>query len=58
MAAKKKPAESDPQYTRESIMRDPRFSRVQRDFLGVILSKPFYTIKEAEKAVSNFFEKE
>lgn len=45
-------------YTREAIMRDKRFSHIQRDFLRIILKKPFYTITEAEKAVSKFFVKE
>lgn len=58
MATKTKTAEKEPRYTREALLRDFRFAHVQRDFLGVILNKPFYTIWEAEKAVSTFFEKE
>ena len=47
MAAKK--------YTREVILKDPRFSQYQKDFLGVVLSKSEYTIAEAERAVKAFF---
>lgn len=42
-------------YRREVLLRDPRFSRYQKDFLGVILSKPGYTWAEAVKAVKAFF---
>ena len=42
-------------YRREVLLRDPRFSRYQKDFLGVILSKPEYTWAEAAKAVKAFF---
>lgn len=42
-------------YRREVLLRDPRFSRYQKDFLGVILSKPEYTWAEAVKAVKAFF---
>nr|DAD70881.1 MAG TPA: hypothetical protein [Siphoviridae sp. ctvok7] len=45
-------------FRREVILKDPRFAKYQKDFLGVILSKPEYTIAEAEKAVKAFFEKE
>ena len=47
MAAKK--------YTREVILKDPRFSQYQKDFLAVVLSKQEYTIAEAERAVKAFF---
>ena len=50
MAAKK--------YTREALLQDPRFAKYQKDFLGVILSKPEYTMAEAVKTVKAFFEKE
>lgn len=42
-------------FRREVILKDPRFKKYQKDFLGVILSKPEYTIAEAEKAVKAFF---
>ena len=42
-------------YRREGLLRDPRFARYQKDFLGVVLSKSEYTIAEAEKAVKAFF---
>ncbi len=51
MAATKK-------YSREALLKDKRFSSYQKDFLGVVLSKPEYTIAEAEKAVNDFFKKE
>lgn len=44
-------------YSREAILKDKRFSGYQRDFLKVILKKEFYTIAEAKKAASAFFEK-
>lgn len=50
MAAKK--------YTREAILRDPRFAKYQKDFLSVILSKPTYTLAEARKIAKEFFDKE
>ena len=42
-------------YTREALLRSKKFSDYQRDFLAVVLSKPEYTMKEAEKAVKDFF---
>ena len=45
-------------YSREVILRDPRFAQYQKDFLGVILSKSEYTIAEAEKTAKAFFKKE
>ena len=42
-------------YRREVLLRDPRFAKYQKDFLGVVLSKSEYTIAEAEKAVKAFF---
>lgn len=58
MAKGKQAKDAGKRYTREALMRDPRFSWIQKDFLGVILSSPFYTIEEAEKAVSNFLRKD
>lgn len=45
-------------FSREVLLKDPRFSKYQQDFLGVILSKPEYTVAEALKAAKAFFEKE
>lgn len=45
-------------YTREAIMKDPRFTGFQKDFLAAVLKKPEYTLAEAEKAVKAFFGKE
>ena len=42
-------------YTREALLKSKRFSSYQRDFLGVILSKPEYTLAEATKVVKAFF---
>lgn len=42
-------------FKREVLLKDPRFSQYQKDFLGVVLSKPDYTIAEAVKAVKAFF---
>lgn len=42
-------------YTREALLKSKRFSSYQRDFLGVILSKPEYTLVEATKVVKAFF---
>jgi hypothetical protein len=45
-------------YTREAILKDKRFSIYQRDFLEVVLNKPYYTLPEAIRVVKAFFEKE
>lgn len=45
-------------YKREVLLRDPRFAKYQQDFLRVVLSKPYYTLAEAQKIVKAFFEKE
>lgn len=42
-------------YRREVLLRDPRFSQYQRDFLGVVLWKDEYAWSEAVKAVKAFF---
>lgn len=44
-------------YTREALLQSAKFSGYQRDFLAAILRKPEYTMKEAEKAVNDFFGK-
>lgn len=50
-------AKTDKKFKREVLLRDPRFSWCQKDFLGVVLKNPEYTIDEAEKAVEAFFGK-
>lgn len=45
-------------FTREALLVSPRYKKYQQDFLGVVLSKPEYTLAEADKAVKAFFEKE
>ena len=52
------PAPAEKKYTREALIRDQRFAVYQRDFLSAVLSKPEYTIAEAERAVAEFFGKE
>ena len=42
-------------FKREVLLRDPRFSSYQQDFLAVVLKDPDYTIEEAEAAVAAFF---
>ena len=46
------------QYSREVLLKDPRFAGYQPDFLAVVLHKPFYTIAEAEAAVKEFWKEE
>lgn len=50
-------AKPNKKFKREVLLRDPRFSWCQKDFLGVVLKEPEYTIDEAEKAVEAFFGK-
>ena len=45
-------------YAREALLQDKRFGKYQKDFLRAVLSKPYYTISQAEKTVRDFFEKE
>lgn len=52
MAEKKKTI-----YTREALLASSLFAEVQKDFLGVILDKPSYTLDEARAAVKDFFKK-
>ncbi len=49
---------AEKQYTPEVLIQSGRYAGRQRDFLRVILSKSLYTLKEADKAVSDFFDKE
>lgn len=48
---------SEKQYTPEALIRGGRYAGRQRDFLKAILNKPLYTLTEADKAVSDFFNK-
>ena len=43
-------------YTREALLKSKRFSCYQKDFLGVILRKPEYTLAEATRVVKAFFD--
>lgn len=45
----------EPIYSREALLKSQRFAGYQRDFLGVILTRPAYTIPEAVKAVESYF---
>lgn len=45
-------------YTREAILKSPRYAQYQKDFLAAVLTKPAYTLAEADKAVLAFFAKE
>lgn len=51
-------AETETRYTREALLASKQFADVQRDFLGVILDKPTYTLAEARAAVNDFMKKE
>lgn len=42
-------------FKREVLLKDPRLSKYQQDFLGVVLWKDEYTWAEAVKAVKAFF---
>lgn len=39
-------------FSREALLKSKRFSYVQKDFLKAILIKEFYSIAEAETAIS------
>lgn len=45
----------EPQYTRETLLKDPRFAAYQPDFLAAVLNKPYYTLTEAQAAVKEFW---
>ena len=45
-------------FTREVLINSDLFAGVQKDFLAALLPKPKYTIAEAQKIVSDFFNKE
>ena len=45
-------------YSREALLDSGRFSNYQKHFLAAVLTRPEYTLAEAEQAVMRFFEKE
>ena len=45
-------------YTREALLASEEFKGYQKDFLSVLLKKPEYTLKEAQKVVSEFFKED
>lgn len=45
-------------YTRQALLKSKRYAGYQQDFLEAVLSKPEYTIAEADKAVKAFFGKD
>lgn len=45
-------------YAREALLKSKRYAQYQRDFLAAVLTKPEYTLAEADKAVSAFFGKD
>ncbi len=42
-------------YTREALIASEHFKGYQKDFVSAILVKPEYTLAEAKKVVSAFF---
>ena len=44
--------------SREALLASGKFSNYQKDFLAAVLTRPEYTLTEAEQAVRRFFEKE
>lgn len=44
-------------YKREAILASDVFKGYQRDFVSALLDKPEYTLAEAKKIVSAFFNK-
>ena len=49
---------AQPKYNREVLINSDLFAEYQKDFLAALLPKPKYTIAEAQKIVSDFFNKE
>ena len=45
-------------YTREAILASEEFKGYQRDFLKALLHKPYYTLPEARRIVSDFFKED
>lgn len=43
-------------YPREELLRSKRLAQYQPDFLRAILCKESYTMQEAERAITNYFE--
>ena len=44
-------------FTREEILASKKFAGYQKDFLAALLTKPEYSLAEAEKIASEFFGK-
>lgn len=49
---------NDTVYSRDALLKSKRYQKFQRDFLAAVLSKPEYTLAEADKAVEAFFHEE
>lgn len=45
---------AEKRYKRDALLKSERFAHIQKDFLRAILTKETYTIKEAEKAISEY----
>ena len=45
-------------YTREAILASEEFKAYQRDFVKALLVKPYYTLPEARRIVSDFFKED
>lgn len=55
MAEKTKTSRELKKFKREALLKSKHFSYVPQDFLQAILTEEYYTIEEAEKAVSEFY---
>ena len=55
MAEKTKTAQKLKKFKREALLKSKHFSYVSKDFLKAILTEEYYTIEEAEKAISEFY---
>ena len=49
---------NEKRYTPRALIKGGRYAGYQKDFLAVILTKPLYTLAEADKAVREFFGKD
>ena len=47
----------EPKYTKEAIAASKEFSGYQRDFVHAILQDEYYTLREAKKTVTAYFNK-
>lgn len=55
--AAKTGAKSAKKFRREVILKDPRFSKYQKDFLAAILTDDEYTLDDALAKARAFFER-